>query len=144
MGFLDRIFSKSKEAQAEPSIRLGRYSDSYKEEENYEAWNKAITAFTSGEFLNSLKHFLLYLRDEQEDNVHFHEENGRLYFELYQGSKRIRGEANALKLQVEAKIAHTENFDVHFCRRLLEKNFGLKYSRFALDEDNDLCIVFDT
>ncbi|MEM9884703.1 MAG: hypothetical protein AAF849_02355 [Bacteroidota bacterium] len=144
MGFFDRIFSKTKEEEDVPNIRLGRYSDSYKEEENYEAWNEAIATFTKGDFLISLQHFLRYLRDEQEDNVHFSEENGKLRFELYQGSKRICGEANALTLKAEAKIAHTEDFDVHFCRRLLEKNFDLKYSRFALDEDNDLCIVFDT
>ncbi|MEL6943503.1 MAG: hypothetical protein AAFO82_12605 [Bacteroidota bacterium] len=144
MGLFDRIFQKAKEPSEEPVIRFGRYSDSYKEDENYEAWNAAIESFTEGNYLDSYRHFFQYLRDEEEDNVHFKEENGKLYFEFFQGSKRVWGEANLLKFKAEAKIAHTEDFNVRFLRRLLEQNFGLKYSRFALDEDNNICIVFDT
>ncbi|MEZ4950996.1 MAG: hypothetical protein R2784_16670 [Saprospiraceae bacterium] len=33
---------------------------------------------------------------------------------------------------------------IGFMRRLIEQNFELKYSRFALDEDNDITVIFDT
>jgi hypothetical protein len=144
MGFLDRLFPKSVPTDNEPDIRFGRYSDSYKEEDNYEAWHAAVDAFTEEAFLESFERFFKYLRDEEEDNVYWTRENGVLKFELFQGSKRIFGMADERQLAAEAKIAYAVDFDVPFSRRLLEKNFDLKYSRFALDEQQNLCIVFDT
>lgn len=144
MGLLDRLFPKASLPIEMPDIRFGRYSDSYKEEDNYQAWHAAVGAFTKEKFLDSFQYFFRYLSDETEDNVHCEQEDGKLTFEFFQGSKRIFGEADERQLKAEAKIAHATDFDVHFSRRLLEKNFDLKYSRFALDEDNNLCIVFDT
>lgn len=144
MGLLDRLFPKTASPIEIPDIRFGRYSDSYKEEDNYQAWHAAVGAFTKEKFVDSFQYFFRYLSDEKEENVHCEQIDGKLQFEFFQGSKRIFGEADERQLKAEAKIAHAADFDVHFSRRLLEKNFDLKYSRFALDEADNLCIVFDT
>jgi hypothetical protein len=41
-------------------------------------------------------------------------------------------------------VARANDLNVGFMRRLMEANFHLKFSRFALDAENNLCIVFDT
>lgn len=145
MRFFNRLFQSesSKNAQV-PYIALGRYSDSYKKQENYQAWNRSLHLFEEGRYLEAYEHFLIYLRDEQEDNVHFTLQEGTLDFELFQGSKRIQGTADGSKVKAVAKIVRPEELNVGFMRSLIEKNFTLKFSRFALDEDRDISIVFDT
>ena len=144
MGFFDRLFSSSGSKEEQPDIRFGRYSDSYKTSATHSAWNTSLEKFDEQEYLESYRNFFLYLRDDKEDNVRFWEENGGLAFELFQGSKKITGFANAKKLKAEAKIAKAESLNVGFMRRLIEQNFELMYSRFALDAAGNLTIVFDT
>ena len=144
MGILDRFFGSSEKTQNTPNIRFGRYTDSYKLPENYEAWDQSLRYFEEEDYLNCYRHFFLYLRDLHEENVHFVEQNGRINFELYQGSKKISGSADKSQFKAEAKIAYTESLNVAFMRRLIEKNFSLKYARFALDKSDNITILFDT
>ena len=58
--------------------------------------------------------------------------------------KKAVGKANIEKVTIEAKIAKTDTLNIGFMRRLLERNFQLRYSRFALDEENNITIRFDT
>ncbi len=145
MSLLDRLFGRTKPAEPQPEIPFGRYSDSYKEESNHQAWTDALEHFENERYLESFESFFRYLRDDSEDNVRFWAAGkDALHFEFYQGSKKITGKANRDGLKAEAKIARTQSLNVGFMRRLIEKNFSLKYSRFALDEGNNLTIVFDT
>lgn len=144
MSFLDRlIYGKSADAD-QPNIRFGRYTDSYKSPVNYAAWDKALASFENEEFLDSFRFFLTYLRDEQEDNVRFWQEGEDVKFELFQGSKKISGCANASKVKIKAKVAETDGLNVGFMRRLIEKNFSLEYARFGLDDEDNIVILFDT
>lgn len=146
MGFFDRLFNTihQPDDDAQPDIRFGRYSDSYKQKENYQAWDVALDLFEKGDYLGSYKSFFQYLRDEKEDNVKYWEANGSIHFELYQGSKKISGTADVTKLTAEAKVAKTAALNVGFMRRLMEQNFDLKYGRFALDREQNITMLFDT
>ena len=144
MGLFDRIFGNSNFTTPQPDIRFGRYSDSYKKVANYDAWDLALKKFESEDYLESYRQFFKYLRDEEEDNVKYWDEKDGIRFEVFQGSKKICGFCNNTKLKAEARIALTDALNVGFMRRLLEQNFGLKYSRFALDSENNITIVFDT
>ena len=144
MGFFNRIFGYGDVDDPQPDISFGRYSDSYKTSLNYTAWDDALEHFENENYLECFKQFFKFLRDDNEDNVKYWEEDGALQFELYQGSKKITGFANDKRLKAEAKIAKTAEFNVGFMRRLMEQNYDLEYSRFALDENNNLSIVFDT
>jgi hypothetical protein len=64
-------------------------------------------------------------------------------FEFYQGSKIIRGKFNNEDLQAEVTLARMPQPSVPVMRRLLEMNFSLYYSRYALDNDR-LCMRFDS
>ena len=144
MSIWNRFFTKPEEITQKPFIRFGRYSDSYKSPDNYNAWDSALEKFEHKDYLGCFREFFKYLRDDSEDNVKFWDTEDGIQFELYQGSKRIFGQADASKLKAEAKIAKAKGSNIGFMRRLLEQNFDLQYSRFALDDDDNLTIVFDT
>jgi hypothetical protein len=144
MSLLKRIFGGAGSLAPRLDIRFGRYSDAYKQSTNYDAWDRALVKFEQEDYLDSYREFFEYLRDDQEDNVRYWDENGGVRFELFQGSKKIAGFGNYKKFKAEAKIAKTQKLNVLFMRRLIEKNFTLDYSRFALDPDDNITILFDT
>jgi hypothetical protein len=146
MSLLERLFSKSVPKESLPAIRFGRFSDAFRSEAQYDAWDQATSAYDAEDYLKSFQLFLDYLYNEAEDNVHYQrlEDGRRIEFELYQGSKRITGEADAAHIRVEARIARVKELHIGYLRRLVEQNFDLKYARYALSEDQHLCLVFDT
>lgn len=145
MSIFDRLFNRGyAEDEKQPDIRFGRYSDSYKTAANYKAWDVALDKFERDDYLGCYEEFFKYLLDPKEENVKWWREEERIRFEIYQGSKKITGVADREQLKAEAKVARTESLNVGFMRRLIEQNFALKYSRFALDEDQNITIVFDT
>ena len=141
MGFFDYFFSK-KASNTGPKIQFGRFSDAYKDEFKYNSWDKALEQFEDNDYLESYKSFFNYLSDESAGNASFEEKGGQLHFEFYQGSKKIEGIADRNKITAEAKIAKTEKLHIGFLRRLLEENYQLKYSRYALDRENNLTAIF--
>jgi hypothetical protein len=144
MSFLERLFGTKEEAVEQPDIRFGRYSDSYKDASNYDAWDEALEKFEAEQYVDCYKAFFNYLRDVEEDNVRWWGEENGIKFEIYQGSKKISGFADENSLRAKASIAQTEQLNVGFLRRLLEKNFSMNFGRFALGDNNELLVVFDT
>ena len=145
MSFWERLFGTTAEPiPTQPTVRLGRYTDSYKGKKQYEAWEESLSRFESEDYLAAYEAFFKYLRDEQEDNVRWLLTDKGYEFEMLQGSKRVTGVANAQKFVAEARIVKAQNLNVAVMRRLVESNFTLQYSRYALDEDNHLVIKFDT
>jgi hypothetical protein len=142
---LDKIFSWSKKKieETEPGIRFGRYSDNNKTVEKVERWNEAESFFKEKKYYQSLNAFFEYLRNDEEDNV-FHEQKGtKGRFIFYQGSKVIRGYYNEEILEAEVHLAKMPQPGVPVMRRLLELNFNLYYSRYALNEDK-IAMLFDS
>jgi hypothetical protein len=145
MSFWDFILGRKQEKKiAEPSIRFGRYTDSYKSKTQYDFWDLALKEFENDNYLEAYTAFFQYLRDEKDDNVRWLNENSGIRFEILQGSKRVTGIADARQVKAEARIAHAEELSVAFMRRLMESNYSLDYSRYALDDDNNLVIKFET
>ena len=145
MSIFDRLFRKKSElSENNPNISFGRFSDSYKQTRQYDAWDVALEKFKKEDYLESCEAFLNYLNDEREDNVKHWREDGEIKFEILQGSKVISGKANKKKIRVEAKIAKANDLNIAFMRRMVERNFGLNYSRFGLDNENNITIVFDS
>ena len=144
MEFLTRLFGIQNTSQ--PDIPFGRYSDAYKSEEQQQYFDRSLEAFEQGDTMAAYHSFFSYLKDEdaKEPNIRWEESGGEIRFELWQGSQRVTGFANAEKLKAESRLARANDLNVGFMRRLMEANFNLKFSRFALDAENNLCIVFDT
>ena len=144
MSFFEQLFGGSSKMEQQPELSFGRYSDSYKSAAQYDSWDKSLTLFEQEKYLESYAEFLKYLRDNFEDNVTWREEKGKIYFEVFQGSKKATGVADAQKVIIEAKVAKTDMLNIGFMRRLMERNFALRYTRFALDPDDNISIRFDT
>lgn len=144
MSFFEKLFGGGTKKEPQPNLSFGRYSDSYKTAEQYDSWDKSLGLFEKEQYLTSYLEFFTYLRDNFEDNVIWKEENGKIHFEIFQGSKKATGIADANKVTIEAKVAKTDTLNIGFMRRLLERNFSLRYSRFAIDSDNNITIRFDT
>lgn len=143
MHIWDRLF-KHKEETGEPTVRLGRYTDLYKDEEQYNAWDRALDAYDEGAYWDAIRHFMDYLRDASLENAKYWVEDQQLHFAFYQGSKLIQGKVSASHLRAEGRIAFSQDMNIGFLRRLIEHNFALKYSRFALDDENYISLIFDT
>lgn len=100
--------------------------------------------FDEENFLEAFQAFFAYLRDPEEDNVKFQLEGEKLYFELYQGSKRITGFADHTQFRAQARIARLGQVPGSLFQRLAAENYELKYGRYAIDEARCLCLVFDS
>jgi hypothetical protein len=124
-------------------ITFGRFSDSFKGQEKLDWWNKAEKQFQQKEYIASYESFLNYLKDDGVNNISFTKNGDTITFELLQGSKIIRGTIGAGKVVAEAEVAEYEKLSVAFMRRLMELNYSLFYSRFAM-KDNRILIKSDS
>ena len=147
---LEKLFtwSKKKEeeegtVQEEPAIRFGRYSDNNKSVAKVERWNEAESLFKEKKYRESILAFFDYLRDENMDNVKLDGEGERYEFQICQGSKIIRGFFDDKTLEAEVVLAKMPQPSVPVMRRLLEMNFNLYYTRYALHEDK-IYMFFDS
>ncbi len=144
MSFFERWFGGKEEEEAQPDIRFGRYSDSYKVTTAYDAWDEALEQFEKENFIDSYRHFLQFLCDNDEDNVQWEDTEQGLAFELFQGSKRIVGWATRYRFRAEARVARVCDSRPELLRRLIEQNYSLRFSRYALDPDRHIAVVFDS
>ena len=142
MSFFNKLFGGK--SSNEPSVHFGRYSDSYRSEAQQAAFKRSVDEFEKGKYVAAYVHFFQFLKDETEDNVKFWEDEKGLRFELLQGSKKVIGFANEQRVEVETKVAIAETLEVDFMKRLMEKNYSLKYGRFALDDNNGIIMKFNT
>ena len=142
----DKLFGRSKkkdEPQPGPDIPFGRYSDNNKPVAKVNRWTDADTLFKEKKFTESLDAFFEYLRDDTAQNVVYERNGAEGRFHFFQGSKIVRGTFNNEVLKAEVMLARMPQPSVPVMRRLLEMNFNLYYSRFALDNDR-LCMSFDS
>ena len=142
---LDKIFGrgKKKEEAPEPDISFGRYSDNNKPVGKVNRWTEADNLFKQKKYTESFDAFFDYLRDDTIQNVMYERNGAEGRFHFYQGSKIVRGSFNHEQLNAEVTLAKMPQPSVPVMRRLLEMNFSLYYSRFALDSDR-LCMRFDS
>lgn len=141
----DKLFGRNRkkpEAPA-PSIPFGRYSDNNKTPAKVNRWTDADNLFKEKKYGETLDAFFDYLTDDALQNVNYKREGATGHFEMYQGSKIVRGQFNQDRLTAEVTLARMPQPSVPVMRRLLEQNFSLYYSRYALDGER-LCMRFDS
>lgn len=107
------------------------------------SWTDADRFFREEQYTASLDAFFKYLSDPAAGNVTYQRTDNTGRFELIQGSKVVRGSFNEQVLNAEVKLAGMPDVNVPVMRRLLEMNFHLYYSRYAL-HDNNVCMRFDS
>lgn len=122
---------------------FGRYSDSVKSPEQLEAWRQSESHFAAGEYIPAWRTFFDYLRDPDVDNVQCDESGNVLHFQIHQGSRTIQGQADEGGIEARALLARMSKPSVAVMRKLLEVNYALNYSRFALSDDSVISIRFE-
>jgi len=125
------------------SITFGRFSDSFKPKQKTEYWNKSEKLFFDKKYYDGYQDFFNYLHDDVVDNIKFTRTGDNFEFELPQGSKTVKGFVKDGKVVAESDVAEFEKPSVAVMRRLMEMNYSLLYSRFAL-KDNKILIKFDS
>ena len=135
----------SPEKQNLPSsgITFGRYSDNNKTLGKTARWKDADNHFKADHHYESIDAFFDYLKDEAANNIEYSRSGETAAFKIFQGSKIVTGNVRDNQLSAQVKLAIMRQPSVPVMRRLLEMNFTLYYSRFALQE-NELCMRFDT
>lgn len=142
----DKLFrwnKKKSEQGPESAIPLGRYSDNNKPLSKVNRWTDADNFFKEKKYPEGLDAFFDYLRDDNAQNVTYERSGAEGRFEVFQGSKIVRGSFNSEEVRAEVTLARMPQPSVPVMRRLLEMNFSLYYSRFAMDSDR-LCMRFDS
>lgn len=142
---LEKFFRKPKKTPPPPApdVQFGRYSDNNKPVMKVNRWTDADTLYKEKKYDESLDAFFEYLRDDNAGNVVYERNGAEGRFEIFQGSKIVRGRFDREVLKAEVTLAKMPQPSVPVMRRLLEMNFNLYYSRFALDQDR-LCMLFDS
>ncbi len=143
MNYFFRLFKKDIQTP-EPEIQFGRFTDSYKSDEKYESWDKSNEFFENEKYISSYTKFLDFLTVDQSNNVMYEQNQGVVTFTIYQGSKIIVGKADHIRFTAEAKIAIMKKPHLGLMRLLLEENFDLKYSRYSINDEECICLKFDT
>lgn len=139
----DKLFGWTKKKDADPDISFGRYSDNNKSVAKAGKWSEADDLFRSKNYLESIGAFFDYLSDDGEQNVVRTKTDEGFRFLLYQGSKVVRGEVEKDRVRAETVLAKLSGKSVPLMRRLLEMNFNLYYTRYAL-HNGAITMVFDT
>jgi len=124
-------------------FNFGSYSEGFKPKAKDEVWNECEKLYNEKKYLESYKLFFEYLNDDEINNVTCNIDNNILKFEFIQGSKEIRGYFDGKKITAISKIAEFEKSSIPAFRQLLEMNFSLYYSRFAIT-DNMIVLKFDS
>ncbi|MEY3369096.1 MAG: hypothetical protein RI973_2251 [Bacteroidota bacterium] len=144
MDFFKNIFG-SRQRPSGPPVSFGRYSESLRIQEKEHVLEQSAREFENNQPFQALDLFFQYLSDDARQNVKTWSEGPEKFcFELFQGSKKVSGYADSRKLLASARIAHAKALSPGFMQRLLEENFNLNFSRFALTPGNDIVILFDT
>ena len=139
----DKLFAWRKKKKVVPDIVFGRYSDNNKSVAKVNRWTDGDNLFKQQKYQESLDAFFDYLSDDEQQNIVYERNENEGRFEFYQGSKMVRGDFDAENLQAQVTLARMPEPSVAVMRRLLEMNFNLYYSRYALDGDR-LCMRFDS
>jgi hypothetical protein len=137
--FFNKFFGKKD--IVDPIIQFGRYTDHYKPRTKNAHWDQSMQLKDKKDYLGSLKEFLIYLNDDQLNNVTYIEEPQKIRFRIYQGSKCVEGFANQDSFFAEVKLAKFTKQDLGAFRQLLEENYMLQYCSFAMDSDNNLTLT---
>ncbi len=136
---IDKFFSKNRTEELsfpdEPNVLFGRFTDQNKTKEQYESWDKSKSLYKEKKYLEAFYEFFNYLKDRNLDNVTYTKEESKISFTIIQGSKIVTGTINNREVQAEAEVVRFDKLDVPVMRKLLQENYYLYFSKFAIKND---------
>ena len=104
-----------------------------------ELFNNSYEAFERQDILEAYECFFKSLEnfsgEDSNKNITCYKENGKLNFEIYQGSAKITGVVTPENLYAEATIIKKEDAQVALKRYILERNYQLTYAYYFSDDE---------
>ncbi len=123
---------------------FGRFSDSLNEPAKVKLFDEALKKFEAKDYIGNYQLFFQFLTNKSGDNVSVNQNSSGINFEIIQGSKKISGTATAQKFYCISKIAHVDNLQVLYLRQMIEANFAFMYTRYAIDVENNIVLLFES
>lgn len=131
------------------NVKFGRFSTLITNAKA-DLWNEAESLYNQKNYLEAYEKLFNFLYSPEKnsngiENIEYQKTEEEIKFILRQGSKEINGiiSLKDLKIDVHSYLAEFDKIGVAIMRRLLEMNYSLSYSRFALEE-NKIAIKFDS
>lgn len=135
--------SVSAQGNKQLSPQFGRYTDCNKNRKQLDGWSNAIKAFDQKNYVDSFEQFMIYLGDESLGNLNFKRNGDEVTFDFIQGSRKVTGYGNKERFFAETNIAEMPEASIPVMRKLMNLNYGMQYSKFALNEAL-LCVKFSS
>lgn len=124
---------------------LGRYIFT-RTKDRTNVWEEALKAYDDKRYIEAYIGVLNYLKNPYAENIVYqtfgNNENRGFTFELLQGSKKLTGRITPESLTITTEVVSVKKMSVGFMRRLMEINYNLNYSRYALDDANNILLKF--
>lgn len=141
MSLLSKLFNTN---NPKDDIHLGRHSNYHLSEKQNQAWTSAIDQYSNGDFLNSFRNLLIFLKqDGERDNIVYTDHKDAIEFTLFQGSVKVTGRHSSDRLEVQAKLAKATELPEKMMLRLLSKNYEFEFVKYALNEKNEILLVLN-
>jgi hypothetical protein len=140
MNFLDKLLNREEKLV----LQFGRHAYFINTIERNQNWEYAFKMFEQKRYLDACKSLLQYLKNTKGNNLSFRQPNNqRVNFRIIQGSKVIEGYATHDVFFANVRIAKINSPSPSFFKSVLEQNYFLKYTKYAIDDDNNLAIVYN-
>ena len=138
-------FSRSKRPDdSDQAPVIGRFSDAYKSEIQYEAWDKAQGHFQNGEVRQGFITIADFLKNKKGTNVDLDINGEKISLAFLQGSVHVHAVLDPEGLRAEVDVARAKEADLGLMRSLLEENYKLRYCRYAMTEHEVVQLIFDS
>ena len=140
MQILKKIFNR----KSAPSVlQYGRHSHVVNSPQRFSYWDYSFKMYEAKRYQDAYKSLLLFLENSSGNNVTIDVESRlRFTFEIIQGSKKILGRVNESGIFCEVKVAKAALHDKELYRQLLEENYYRNHTKFGLDTENNICLLF--
>ncbi len=142
MNFISKLLNKK---PTKLHLQFGRYSNVVNSPKRHSYWDYSFKMFEAKKYQDSYKSLLLYLENSKGDNIKLDIiSKYRFNFDIIQGSKMINGKVNEDGIFLEVKIAKITAPEFGLFTNLLEENYYRHYTKYALDSDSNICLVFQS
>lgn len=111
-------------------ILLGRYSIDFDTLSKIKLWEKVQHHFIKKQYILFYEALLIYLQHDM-NNCTYRIEKGVVHFYFYQGSQKIKGQADAFNIAIEAYIFKLDTNQTDMISFFLRENFMLRYAKYG-------------
>jgi len=143
MGILSR-WIKKKDDTSKAQFDFGRFSDAYKSDDQYEAWERSEALFAEGKHSQAILEFVKFLSNDSARNLEVDTQSEYLKFHFYQGSAKVNCWIQDGFFIAESGLVQSNEPENEVLNHMLQINYHLRYSRYSWDQFGTIKLRFDS